>query len=161
MDDDCHPERKIEDMTQQVMLLSREIENHQKKMMQLRTLLTQNMHQVSASVPEGADGVMKGEEREPDTLLEMYISVNSGSTETGEQLQNVDASFAEMQRLMTNIKEELQLFNGLPEECRIVTGPSDQCVGQVYTHTYIYTYIHIYIYMYIYICICIYTYICT
>jgi len=130
MDDDCHPERKIEDMTQQVTLLSREIENHQKKMMQLRTLLTQDMHKVSASVPEGANGVVKGEEMEPDTLLEMYISVNSGSMETGEQLQNVDTSFAEMQRLMTNIKEELQLFKGLQDELHIVTGPSDQCVGQ-------------------------------
>ena len=155
MDDDCHPERKIEDMTQQVMLLSREIENHQKKMMQLRTLLTQDVHKVSASVPEGADGVVKGEEMEPDMLLEMYISVNSGSTETGEQLQNVDTSFVEMQRLMTNIKEELQLFKGLQDELHIVTGPSDQCVGQVCTQSYAYTHICIHIcnnvYMYVYI----------
>ena len=136
MDDDCRPENKVEDTTRYVLDLSHQINEHHTKLMQLRTGLMRVAQQVSASAAQSGGAAMRAEDV-PDMALFDMFSIRapcsddaSRCTDTGQNLQKMDAKFEDMRRLMGTIHEEAQHFRGLKEELRQVTGPADQCVGQ-------------------------------
>ena len=136
MDDECNPERKIEDLTRNVIDTSREVEMHQEKMMQLRAGLLKVAEQLSNSTSQSVDACMEEEAEQHMDLLHMYSDATGKAHDVGERaevrqnLQKVDQKFAVMQRLIETVHHETQKFKGLQEELRAVTGPADQCVGQ-------------------------------
>jgi hypothetical protein len=138
MEDEMHPHRKIEDMTEHVKQYSQESEKHQKKMIHLRSVLMQNAQQVSASLPERSEfslsdiSIQKMAECELSEICIKKLHQTHGheNSETVEHLKRIDESFAELLSFKESIKEQASHFTGLEEELRLVTGPPEECVGQ-------------------------------